>query len=306
MRKILLALLFIGAVLNASYMPKTYELKPIGWAENYFADESMVSKAPVAPAATGLEGKDVNTYLTGAHMDAKSVAKALEAAGFTIVAKYSPVKKGTTIVFTNDAMKAEAAKSGRAFAAVSRVFVDDKEKKISFTNPVYFGKAFMQKEYNHEVFGGALEKIKGAFAGLSDSPDKLAFDDLAGYHFMMGMPYYEEPDMLGEAGASTEATLAKAKKFKKGKNVVFELKLSETSTLIGYELDKRTKKFVEKIGRQNAAILPWCVSIENGQAKALNAKYYIAISYPLLDMGGFMGIATVPGAITKELEKPFK
>lgn len=308
MRKFLLALAFVctGSILSALHNTSANEPKPIGWAANYFADGSAVSKAEVKPEATGLEGKDVNTYLIGAHMSVADVEKALVGAGFTVVAKYTPIKKGTTIVFTNDAMKAEAAKSGRAFAAVSRVFVDDKEKKISFTNPVYFGKAFMQKEYNHAVFGGALDKIKAAFAGLKESPDKLAFDDLAGYHFMMGMPYYEEPDMLGEAGASTEATLAKAKKFKKGKNVVFELKLSDNSTLIGYELGKRTKKFVEKIGRQNAAILPWCVSIENGQAKALNAKYYIAISYPLLDMGGFMGIATVPGAITKELEKPFK
>ena len=100
--------------------------------------------------------------------------------------------------------------------------------------------------------------------------------------------------------------IAKAKAYKKGKAIVFELKLSETSTLLGYDLGKRTKKFVKKIGRANAAILPWCVSVENGQAKALNAKYYIALSYPLLDMGGFMGIATVPGAITKDLEKAFK
>lgn len=308
MRKFLLALTFVfaGSILSALHITSAKEPKPIGWAENYFADASVVSKAAAKQEATGLEGKDVNTYLIGSHMSVAAVEKALSGAGFSIVAKYSPVKKGTTIVFTNDEMKAEAAKSGRAFAAVSRVFVDDKEKKISFTNPVYFGKAFMQKEYNHAVFNGALEKINAAFAGLQASPDKLAFDDLAGYHFMMGMPYYEEPDMLGEAAALTDAGLAKAKKFKKGKNVLFELKLSETSTLIGFELDKRTKKFVEKIGRQNAAILPWCIAIENGQAKALNAKYYIAISYPLLDMGGFMGIATVPGAITKELEKPFK
>jgi len=84
------------------------------------------------------------------------------------------------------------------------------------------------------------------------------------------------------------------------------MKLSETSTLMGYDLAKRTKRFVKKIGRANAAILPYCIAIENGQAQALNAKYYIALSYPLLDMGGFMGIATVPGAITKDLEKAFK
>lgn len=303
MRKILLALVFLGALLNAGYTPKPNEGKPIGWAENYFADESVVT---VVKKDTGLEKSDVNTYLIGAYMSAADVTKALESAGFTIVAKYSPVKKGTTIVFTDDSLKAEAAKKGRAFAAVSRVFVDDEAKMISFTNPVYFGKAFMQKEYDHEVFNTVLGKLNAAFAELKPSADKLKFKDLAGYHFMIGMPYYEDVDKLGDASATTAAGVAKAKSYKKGKAVLFELKLSETSTLIGYELDKRTNKFVTKIGRQNAAILPWCVSIEDGQAKALNAKYYIALSYPLLDMGGFMGIATVPGAITKDLEKAFK
>ncbi|MDD2906472.1 MAG: hypothetical protein PHC74_09230, partial [Sulfurimonas sp.] len=90
------------------------------------------------------------------------------------------------------------------------------------------------------------------------------------------------------------------------KELVFAIKLSDTSTLLGYDLGKRTKKFVDKIGRANAAILPYCVSVENGKATAFSAKYYIAISYPLLTMTEFMGIATVPGAVAKDLEKPFK
>jgi len=251
-------------------------------------------------------GKEIATYLVGEYMSVADAKAKLATAGFEVVAEYTPVKKGTTIVFTDTALKTEAAKPGRAYAAVLRLFVDDKEKMISITNPIYFGKSFMQTDYNYEVYATELEKINKAFPALKDSADKYAYDELAGYHFMVGMPYYEDPDMLGDPSATTADAVAKAKGYKKGKAVIFELKLSDTSTLLGYDLGKRTKKFVKKIGRQNAAILPWCVSIENGQAKALNAKYYIAISYPLLDMGGFMGIATVPGAITKDLGKAFK
>ena len=264
------------------------------------------SKSATPETKTGLEGTKVNSYLVGEYMDVATAKSKLEAAGFEIVADYASVKKGTTIVYTNAELKAEAAKPGRAFAAVLRLFVDEKEKMISFTNPVYFGKAFMQDEYNHAVFNGALEKINVAFPSLKASTDELEFDALADYHFMVGMPYYADLDTLGKPGANTAELVQKAKNYKKGKGVVFELKLSETSTILGYDLGRRTKKFVKKIGRANAAILPWVVSIENGKATALNAKYYIALSYPLLDMGGFMGIATVPGAITKDLEKPFK
>jgi len=268
---------------------------------------SACSSSSAKPdAASGLEGSKISTYLVGDYVKTADAQAKLEKAGFTVLATYTPVKKGTTIVFTNDAMKAEAAKPGRAYAAVSRLFVDDKAKTISFTNPVYFGKAFMQDDYNHAVFNGVLESINAAFPGLKGSKDELAYDDLSGYHFMMGMPYYADADDLGKPVATTADAVAKAKSFKKGKAIIFEIKLSETSTLLGYDLGKRTKKFVKKIGRANAAILPYCVAIENGQAKALNAKYYIALSYPLLDMGGFMGIATVPGAITKDLEKAFK
>jgi hypothetical protein len=261
--------------------------------------------ATTAPVVkTGLEGQKVNTYLVGEHVSVKSATSKLKEAGFEVIASYESVKKGTTIVFTNAELKAEAAKPGRAHAAVLRLFVDDKEKMISFTNPVYFGKAFMQNEYNHAVFNAQLEKISKAFPGLKASADVWDFDGLADYHFMVGMPYFVDADTL--ASGDTAELISKAKAYKDGKELVFELKLSDSSTLLGYELGKRTNKFVEKVGRANAAILPWCIAVENGKATALSAKYYIAISYPLLDMGGFMGIMTVPGAIVKDLEKPFK
>ena len=262
------------------------------------------SKTATVDGKTGLEGTEISTYLTGGHISVESATAKLEKAGYEVIANYQSVKKGTTIVFTNDALKAEAAKPNRSYAAVLRLFIDDKEKTISFTNPVYFGKAFMQADYNHAVFNAELETINRAFPGLVGSVDKWKFDDLADYHFMISMPYYDGQDVVGEG--TNDELLAKAKKYKKGKLLVFELKLSDSTTLLGYGLGKRTSKFVKKIGRANAAILPYCVVVDNGQAKALNAKYYIAISYPLLDMNGFMGIMTVPGAIIKDLEKTFQ
>ena len=121
---------------------------------------------------------------------------------------------------------------------------------------------------------------------------------------MVSMPYYEDQDIVG-IGTNADL-LAKADRYKKGKMKIFELKLSENSTLLGYGLGKRTSKFVKKIGRANAGLLPWTVAIEDSKASAMSAKYHIALSYPLLDMGGFMGIMTVPGAVVKDLEKVFK
>lgn len=264
----------------------------------------LLSLLVMLGASTVVVAENTSAYLTGEHMDVKSARKKLKSVGYKILATYASVKEGSTIVFTNDALKSQGAMEGRAHAAVLRLFVDDKEKSISITNPVYFGRAFMQDDYNENIFNAELEKLSGAFGDLAGSKDALDSDDISGFHFMMAMPYYEDSDELSTG--SNADLISKVKGYKDGKNVIFELKLSDTSTLIGFELGDRTNKFVSKIGRANAAVLPYAISIENDKATALAAKYYLAISYPKLTMGEFMTISSVPGAILEDLEKPFK
>ncbi len=254
--------------------------------------------------STSLLAKDISAYLVGAYVDTDTATKSLKNAGYEVLATYKSVKNGQTIVFTNDALKAEGAKPKRAHAAVLRLFVDDEEQMISITNPVYFGKAFMQDDYEEKVFDAQLKAINSAFPNLKGSLDKKDFDDLADYHFMFGMPYYEDIEELSE-GSQAEL-ITRAREYKNGKLVIFELKLSDTSTLFGYALGKKTSRFVKKVGRANAAVLPYCISIENGVATSLAGKYYLAVSYPLLSMGEFMTISSVPGAITNDLRKTFK
>lgn len=253
-------------------------------------------------SASTVSAEDVSAYLVGEHMDAKSARKALKSIGYKILATYDSVKDGQTIVFTNDTLITQAAKEKRAHAAVLRLFVDNQEKMISITNPVYFGRAFMQDDYNENVFNAELEKISGAFPGLNGSKDALEDGDISGFHFMMGMPYYEDEDTLAKGSNSELLSKVKAN----ADNVIFELKVSDNSTLIGYKLSDVTRGFVSTIGRANAAVLPYCISIEDGKATALAAKYYLAISYPKLTMGEFMTISDVPGQIFEDLEKPFK
>lgn len=247
---------------------------------------------------------NMNTYFKGAYIDADTASATLKDAGFEVLANYKSIKKGKTLVFTCPTLKAEAAKPGRAYIAVMRMFIDEKEQTISITNPVYWGKAFMQEQYDHDKFTAVSNKINSAFPGLTKSLDEWDYDELAGYHFTAMMPYYEDQPVIAEG--SNADLLAKAKDYKKGKNLIFELKLSDTSTLIGYGLGASTTRFPKKIGRNNAGLLPWTISIEDSKAKILPGEYYIALSYPLLKMGGFMGIMSIPDSVIKDLSKPFK
>ena len=121
---------------------------------------------------------------------------------------------------------------------------------------------------------------------------------------MGSMPYYQDSIVIGEG--ETEALLQKAQTYKKGSQHLFTIKIAEGKYLVGYNLGKRTAKFPEKIGIENAGLLPYTILIENNEARILAPKFYLAVSYPQLTMGQFMKIATVPGAIEKDLAKPFK
>ena len=244
--------------------------------------------------------KEVAAYKYGAYATVDETKAKLSAAGFEVVGTYKN-DAGTTVLFTNDAMKGEANKPLRALASVGRLLVDDERKQISVANPVYFNAAYYQSEYNHAAASAIYTSLEKAFGPFKDSADKWEFAKLGNYNFMIGMPYYQDMSVVGEG--STADLVAKAQK---SKGFVGLVKLSEDRYVAFVELDRRTNGFVKKIGTQNAQVLPWAVLIEEGKAKALSAKYHIAISYPLLTMTEFMTIATVPGAIENDLKRIFK
>lgn len=256
--------------------------------------------APKIEGGAAVE-KMLPAYKIGAYLDAETAQSKLKAAGFEIVGTYKSFDKGTTILYTNDAMKADANKEIRGLAAVGRILIDDERQVTHIANPVYFNVAFLQKDYNHVTAMTTLKSLESVFGPLKNSEDVWEFEKLADYHFMIGMPYYQEMDIVGEG--TTAELVAKAKKAKGTVNVV---QLDADRYVAFVELDKRNSGFVKKIGTQNSDILPWAVLIEGGKAKALNAKYFIAVSYPLLTMTEFMAIATMPDAITKNLKNMFK
>ena len=241
------------------------------------------------------QAKELAPVLFAPYESADAVAKKLTEGGYEVVGSYSSLPDSKTIIFTDETLKQEAAKKNRAFMAVLRAFVDEKNKRISISNPLYYGKAFMQDDYKDEPFRSEYAKLEKIFGKLTPSDDTLDEDDLAGYHFMMGMPYYE--DQIEVGGGSTSSMLRKLKP-----KAIFVLKLSNGAVLVGFDLGDDIEKFADKIGRQNASLLPWMVKIEGKEATILAPKYYIAISYPNLSMADFMEIKRVPGDIEDKIK----
>jgi len=248
-------------------------------------------------SAVSLQAAKVAAYYNAPYADAKTVKSKLSKAGFKVLTSYSPAGKANVkvMVITNKALTSMASKKSRGFAAVQRVMVDSSAKTVLATNPGYWIPAFMQKDYKAGSDAAITASLKKALGTLTPTKDTLDKSKLAKYQFMMAMPYYE--DMLElKDGASAV----------KGKKKLFELKLANGSTLYGVKMGKSSENFIDKIGADKAILLPYTILIENGKAYALHAKYYLAISYPLLSMGQFMKISSIPDTIERSLKKSVK
>jgi len=246
--------------------------------------------------AISAQAAKISAYYTAPFATAKTLKSKLKKAGFNVLTTYSPASKENikVIVFTNKKLKKLASQKTRGFAAIQRVMVDSSAKTVRVTNPTYWLKAFMQKDYKSGVDTAVKKSLGKALGKLTTTKDVLNEGDLAGYHFMMAMPYYEDMITL-KKGATV-----------KPKKKLFEVKLANGSTLVGVKMSKNTENFIDKIGLENAILLPYTVLIEDGNVYALHAKYYLALSYPLLSMGQFMGISSIPDAIERKLKKALK
>jgi len=266
----------------------------------------LLSGALAALLTSNLMAKDVSTYEYAAFKNTDAVKSALTTQGFNVVGEYDAMANPNyhVIAYTNPTMKQDASKDEkRGFAAVQKVLVDKKDNTLVFTNPEYFLHAFLEDDFKEATAQNINKALATAFGKLTGSPDALDDDDLEGYHFMMGMPYYD--DMIEVAKGKD--LLVKLKK-NAGANIVFELPL-KGATLVGVAMPTANgeKSYVPKIkGEKHSSFLPYMVLIEDDEAKILHPKYALAISFPKLSMGQFMSISSTPDDIEEYFKGLFK
>ncbi len=289
---------------NAQIVEEATRKKVVIFSDHVAPEMMEAQTAPEKKIEVGdIKDGRVAAYLHAPFMKPKDVVKTLESSGFTVLATFKVDKKGTatSVTFTNADLQKAAAKNMRGFAGALRITVDKKNKLLSISNPIYMQRAFMQDEYDAALAEKTLATLRDSFKDLKNSEEIIKFRVLERFQFMEGMPRYADMQVIKKA--SNEALLKSAKKSKK---IVYEQKLENGAIVLGVQLGKRTSKFIKKTGYQNAGLLPYPVLIENGEAKILDPKYYISVMYPMLKMSQFMKIATVPGAISKDVDKIFR
>jgi hypothetical protein len=184
--------------------------------------------------------------------------------------------------------------------------------QVAYTNPVYMANAYRMN--------GDLQDVAGALASALGnektfgSKDGIPANKLRKYHYMFGMPYFDDPDELAkydsyEAGVqAVEDGLAAGRG---GVSKVYRIDIpGKKETVFGVHMtdgcsaDAHTLDKVDFGEIKHTAHLPYEFIVSGDKAYALNARFRIAIDFPDLGMVGehsFMSIMCAPDAIAHAL-----
>ena len=278
---------------------------------NAYADEVLLK--PFVLASTGAG--------TVAEKTAQAKA-ALIAGGFTVVGNYSPYPDAEILVVTNDELKKNAAASEHGgFGAVQRVAITKAKDavQVSYTNPVYMANAYrMQGDLSNVAtqLGAALGKVEEF-----GSKDGMSAKQVRKYHYMFGMEYFTDLDVLAEYPSYEDAVQAVDAKLTANKNglakvyrvdipgkqeSVFGVAMKAPAESEKYMDDRFIMNEIDFHDIKSTAHLPYEVLVDGNKVYAMYARFRIAIDFPDLSMMGknsFMNIMKTPDAIRDALQK---
>ena len=236
----------------------------------------------------------LTTYYASAIQPLDSLKVKLGNNGFEVLATTEVLAGESVITITNAELKAT-----NSYMATLHVLVNTSKNEIRVQNPSYLGAAYLQDSYKYGQFKATLTALEATLGTMNEVEEKTDFDDLSSYRFMFGMPRLQDTISVIK-GENLDAKLSSA-------SIAYSIKLSNGATLVGHTLQKKTNKFLKKIGQEhNAQLLPYEAMIQNGEVTVLDPKYYLALSLPLLSMGEFMKIATVPDQIVKDIKSAYE
>jgi len=279
-------------------------------ASNVMADEEKLKPFVLGSKAQGTVAEKV-----------EQVKAALVAGGFAVVGDYSPYADTAILVVTNDELKKNAADSEHGgFGAIQRVAISKikDEVQVSYTNPVYMANVYRMKSDLSGVATG-LASVLGRVEEFG--AQGMTAKQARKYHYMVGMEYFDEPNMLAEYASYEEAVQAVDAKLSDNKNgvnkvyrvdthgkneSVFGVAMKGATDADKYMDDHFIMSEIDFRDIKSTAHLPYEVLVSGNKVYALYARFRIAISFPDLSMMGknsFMNIMDSPDAIRDVLKK---
>lgn len=244
------------------------------------------------------------------------VINALKAKNFKVFGSYNPAGNSgyKVIAFTRNDIYGITliGKDQRVLASMMKVglYKTSAGVEVSLLNPEYIFNAYLRDKTT--AYEAKLQKItqdikdalKAVGTDFSPFGGALTKKELRKYHYMMAMPYFDDPVELNtfssfdEGAKKIEANLAAKKantikvyrlKFEKSKIAIYGVGLLDK--------EKGEAEFLPKIGTKHIAAMPYEILLINNKAIMLHGKYRLALYWPELSMGQFMKISSTPGDI---------
>ena len=239
----------------------------------------------------------ISVYYSAAPQTISNVIWKLETNGFTVLTQDQILEGKTVITFTNEALT-----NTNSFLSVLHLLVNE-EKEIRVQNPSYFAAAFLQDKYSYGDFNTTLHALNRALNGMYEVKEQYKFEDLANYHFMIGMPRVGDTIALAEG----DDLVSKVNDINASEHIAYTLALPNGSLLVGHKLKQTTYDYLKNIkAENNAQLFPYNVIISENRAYMLAPKYYLALSLPLLSMTDFLQIVSAPEVIGEDIKQVYK
>lgn len=239
------------------------------------------------------------------------VEKKLQAEGFSVLGQHLPkgVAGRASLVVSDPAMLASIRASGPnsgIVAAAIRVGVDS-EGNVSYMNPEYWYRAYLRGKFpaSQEAVKSVQQRLVKALGEGTGFGGDVPQAELTDYRYMFGMERFDSANSELASYASFDEAL-KAVKDNLTKGVgdtrqVYEVAMPDKKMAVfGVAMNSSSDGegwWVNKIGTDHPAALPYELFIVDNKVYALYARYRIALAWPALGMGQFMTIINAPEAI---------
>jgi hypothetical protein len=250
----------------------------------------------------------------------QQVKEAITAKGYEVIGEYNPARDENLFVvcFTDQELRGLSLQfSDRGpLASVMKIGFVYNQGKVTLTllNPEYMFLAYWGAQLNgqEDLLVMVSEKVKSVFSEfgtLKNYGGEVKTKDLPGYHYMMMMPYFDDPDELNEFSSFEEGLEIIRKNLEKKKGNTYKVYEqvfpNKKIAVLGVALwDDETGEahFLETVGEGHIANLPYEIILQDKTATMLAGKYRIALYWPELSMGTFMKIKNTPGEIEDTME----
>jgi hypothetical protein len=262
--------------------------------------------------------------LTDLNEDVETVSAKLRAAinegGWDVIGEYHPAENAdlTVICFTNEELKnlsLEFEDRG-ALAGVLKVATvrHNDTITVSILNPeymflAYWGEQLDGQEARLKSMSNGVIKLFSQFGKPVPFGGTVEAEDLPHYHYMMMMPYFDEPVELREFTSFQEGleAIRSSLEANAGQTVKVYEQLFEGKEIAVFGIGLWTAEigeghFLPMVGESHIANMPYEIILQGNEATMLHGKYSIALFWPELKMGQFMKISSTPGDIEDIME----